>query len=301
MATAAELLEGLLESMGNPVEDDNQNVTGIIYGDSGGGKTITALKLGLAVLEVRNEPDSAILMVDAVNAWRSLKNHPELMALADAGKITRMKYKGKSQLDTLILALEAQHPKFKNYKVIILDEASSMTDQDGDVVLKAGAAADSNKDPDILTQPDMGKTTERMRRTITSLLKVNDISVIFVAHQRQDEDKNVGYKVTRPRFMPKFSGTIREGLDFVVHMTAAEGARDGDKIAYVRQLQTSPTRTVVAKSRVGGLALYETPERFVAGVAKWLTGEVGDSIVDTVVDDTLPDVSNADFSDAVID
>ena len=58
MATAAELLEGLLESMGNPVEDDNQNVTGIIYGDSGTGKTITALRLGLAVLEVRNERNS---------------------------------------------------------------------------------------------------------------------------------------------------------------------------------------------------------------------------------------------------
>lgn len=301
MATAAELLEGLLDSMGDPLAEDNRNVTGIIYGDSGGGKTITALKLGLKVLEVRGEPDSKILMVDAVNAWRSLKNHPDLVELAKAGRITRMKYQGKSQLDTLILALDAKHPKFKDYKVIILDEASSMTDQDGDVVLKAGASADSNKDPDILTQPDMGKTTERMRRTITSLLKVNDISVIFVAHQRQDEDKNVGYKVTRPRFMPKFSGTIREGLDFVVHMSAAEGARVENKITYARQLQTSPTRTVVAKSRVGGLALYETPERFVAGVAKWLSGEVGDSIVDTVVDDTLPNVGNADFSDAVID
>lgn len=120
MATAAELLEGLLDSMGNPVEDDNQNVTGIIYGDSGGGKTITALRLGLAVLEVRNEPDSAILMVDAVNAWRSLKNHPELMALADAGKITRMKYKGKSQLDTLILALEAQHLSSRTTRSLFL-------------------------------------------------------------------------------------------------------------------------------------------------------------------------------------
>ncbi len=297
MPTEKEKLQAILDKMVNPFDDSaaSDNVTGIIYGDSGGGKTIEAITLAKAITAVYG---GDILMIDAVNAWRSLKNHPELQ-----GGIIRVPYEGKSQLDTLAEAMQYKEsiPKLANVKVIILDEASSMTDKDGDVVLETRARADSNKDPDVLTQPDMGATTERMRRTFIKLLKL-DLSIIMVAHQRQDEDKQVGYKVTRPRFMPKFSGTVREGLDFVVHMSADESHREGDKIYYARRIQTAPTKTVVAKTRVGGLALYENPDTFVAGVIKWMQGETNDSMVDVVVDDTLPDVSSndSDFSDFVV-
>ena len=306
MATANEQLEALLNSMGDPLADKSQNVTGIIYGDNGGGKTITAIKLAKAILEAnRRTPEDYVLFIDAVNAWRSLKNHPELH-----GGIIRAPYEGKSQLDILNVALDAvaaggKNPlleKFKRIRVVILDEASSMTDQDGDVVLAAGAAKDDDKDPDILTQPDMGKTTERMRRTITKLLK-QDISVIMVCHQRQDEDKAVGYKVTRPRFMPKFSGTVREGLDFVAHMSAAPEHKEGS-IGYARKLQCNPTKTVVAKTRVGGLGLYVTPDVFVPTVVKWMKGEGASNETFEVVNDVPADStvvkSDNDFSDFVI-
>lgn len=278
MVTKKQMFEELVASMGNPVEDTIQNVTGIFYGESGGGKTITAIRLGQAICDVYG---GEILMLDAVNAWRSVKNHPDLHH-----RLTRIPYSGKVQLDTIVEAIEFQQPPFDKFKVIILDEMSSMTDKDGDVVLAAAAADPKNdgKDPDVLTQPDMGKTTERMRRTVTALLK-QDISVIFVAHQRQDEDKALGYKTTRPRFMPKFSGTIREGLDFVVHCTAVESNRGGNEIHYVRKIQCNPTKTVVAKSRVGGVGLYETPESFIQATIAWMQGKVGDSTVDTIVDD----------------
>jgi len=282
MATKKEMFEELIASMGNPVEDTIQNVSGIFYGESGGGKTITAIRLAKAICQ---EYGGETLMLDAVNAWRSVKNHPDLHE-----GLTRIPYSGKVQLDTIIELIEFQQPPFDKFKVVILDEMSSMTDKDGDIVLEAEAKKIDGKDPDVLTQPDMGKTTERMRRTVTALLK-QDISVIFVAHQRQDEDKAVGYKVTRPRFMPKFSGTIREGLDFVVHCTAVESNRGDNEIHYVRKLQTSPTKTVVAKSRIGGLGLYESPESFIQGTITWMKGKVGDSTVSTIVDDRQLDTS----------
>jgi hypothetical protein len=139
----------------------------------------------------------------------------------------------------------------------------------------------------------MGATTERMRRVVINLLRL-DISIIFVAHVREDEDKAKGYKIIRPRFMPKFSGTIREGLDFVAFMSMDEASRNGTDISYTRQLQVHPSRTIVAKTRVGGLSTIVTPEQFNDGVIKWLGGNVGDSNVDTVVDDTVPDVSESD-------
>lgn len=276
MVNKKEMLDELIGQMSNPVEDDIQNVTGIFYGDSGAGKTITAIRLGQAICDVYG---GEILILDAVNAWRSLKNHPDIQH-----RVTRIPYSGKVQLDLIIEAIEFQKEPFTKFKVIILDEMSSMTDKDGDVVLEAESAKIDGKDPDVLTQPDMGKTTERMRRTVTKLLK-QDISVLFVAHQRQDEDKALGFKTTRPRFMPKFSGTIREGLDFVVHCTAVEANRGGNEIHYVRKIQCNPTKTVVAKSRVGGLGLYESPESFISGTMLWMRGEVGDSTVDTIVDD----------------
>lgn len=292
--SAQELLNELLASMGSP-NDQPQHVTGIIYGDSGGGKTIVALQLAQAVCDFHGGGD--IIVVDAVNAWRSYKNHSDLLK----PNVKRMAYSGKAQLDTLISALEYRGniPDLVNVKVVILDEMSSMTDKDGDLILKVRSEKDSDKDPDVLTQPDMGATTERMRRTVVDLLKLEDLSVIFVAHQRNDEDKAKGYAVTRPRFMPKFSGTIREGLDFVAHMSAKQTNRDGAPV-YVRELQVHPTTTVVAKTRIGGLPLKVTPDQFVSGIVKWLKGEVGNSKVDVVVPDKVQDSDLSDFSDNVI-
>lgn len=294
MATEAQQLEALLQSMTDPLADESQNMTGIIYGDNGGGKTITAIKLAKAILEAnRRSPNDYILFIDAVNAWRSLKNHPELH-----GGIKRVKYDGKAQLDLLGTALEAvtmggDIPGINEIRVVVLDEVSSMTDQDGDVVLLAGAAADKKgeKDPDVLTLPDMGKTTERMRRTVTKLLK-QDVSIIMVSHQRQDEDKFVGYKVTRPRFMPKFSGTLREGLDFVAHMTA-NPEKVGDHVSYVRKLQCNPTKTTVAKTRIGGLGLYADPDTFVQTAVEWMKGHGVDNTTNDVVNDVPAGVSVA--------
>lgn len=287
MASMKEQLEEFLDKMGDPLAEDTQNMTGLVYGESGGGKTVFALRLAKAIAKANktDERGGKVLMLDAVNAWRSLKNHPEL----HDGTIIRRKYEGKSQIDLLNTALELDRPEFRQFSVVVLDEASSMTDHDGDVVLEARSAADRSKDPDVLTQPDMGATTERMRRSITKLLKQN-ISVIFIAHQRQDEDKNVGYKVTRPRFMPKFSGTLREGLDFVIYMTATPEV-NGSEIKYVRKLQCNPTKTTVAKTRIGGLGLYATPDEFIATAIPWMKGEGTDNTVDVVINDKVDNTS----------
>ena len=53
-------------------------------------------------------------------------------------------------------------------------------------------------------------------------------------------------------------------------------------------------RRVVAKTRVGGLALKVTPDQFVEGVIKWMKGEVGDSTVDVVVNDMPADTGSTD-------
>ena len=156
MPTAAEQLTALVSAMQeHPADNPIQNVTGILYGDSGGGKTKEAAELAQAIRKLNG---GKILYIDAVNAWRTLKNHRELL-----DDLVLLKYTGKSMLDTLNLGLEYSRPEVSDFKVIVLDEMSAMADMDGDLVLEQRAAADPNKDPDVLTQPDMGATTERMR------------------------------------------------------------------------------------------------------------------------------------------
>lgn len=288
MATKKELLDNLLESMKAPVEDV-QNVTGLVYGDSGGGKTVFAVQLAQAIRKWKGG-NGRILFLDAVNAWRSLKNHPELH-----DGLVRIPYDGKVQLDLIIEAISWKQPGFQDFDVIILDEMSSMTDRDGDVVLAARSANDPTKDPDVLTQPDMGATTERMRRSIVALLKL-PLSIIFVSHVRNDEDKAKGYNVTRPRFMPKFSGTIREGLDFVGHMAAKEQVVGGE-ITYTRSLQLHPSTTVVAKTRIGGVKPIELPQDFIPKVIDWLNG----GGTNTVEQDKLINDKSVDVSEIVDD
>lgn len=296
MATMKEQLDALVSLMKEkPADDPIQNVTGIIYGDSGGGKTKVGAQLAQKIREVRG---GKVLYMDACNAWRTLKNHPELQ------DVTLIKYTGKSMLDALIFGLQSGDPRYEDFKVIVLDEVSTMLDMDCDLVLKVYSSKDDGKDPDILTQPDMGIATQRMRRTITDLLKQN-VSVIMIAHEREDIDKQLGYALARPAFMPKFSRTIKEGLDFVVRMTASQKANNG-ALSYERVIQSHPSRLVVAKTRVGGLPLKTDPETWVAQVIKWMKGDVPNSTVEVVVNDTVSEVGTTDegtdeFSNFVVE
>lgn len=234
---------------------------GMIYGESGVGKTVAAVQLANAICPVGKR----ILYIDAVEGWVSLLNHPELKSRVD-----RMTYQGLSQLDVLGTALKGD---FKDtYGVIIIDELSTISTRDLDTVLKANAKKDPSKDPDVSSWPDMNATTQRMRRAVMELLK-SEIHQIYLSHERNDEDEKKR-KTTRPDFMPKISKTIREQLHLVARMTASEKKDADGNIAYQRAIQTHPTTTIVAKSRIGGLGVHCSVGKLIQVVEQWLQGNV---------------------------
>ena len=285
----AQMLDKIIESMGDPTEK-KQFANGIIYGPWGVGKTVFAAQIAQAILDWRGverlgppeiEVDledgkppitmrakPQILLIDACNAWRALKNHPELRR-----NLQTIPWKGKVWFDVLVEAIEFKQPPFDNVEVVILDELSSMTDYDLDVVLEANVQLAKKgkeaKNPDIATQPDMGQSINRMRRSVNTLFR-QEVCTLIVSHERNDTDKSVGYDVTRPRFMPKFAGTIGEGLDFMLRMTADMATEDADPYERRRILQCHPTTLVNAKSRVRGLRLKEQPGIFISALVKWL-------------------------------
>lgn len=215
-----------------PLERETPYAKVLVYGDSGVGKTVLAATLG-----------KRILLVDAVDGWVSLRNHPDLLS-----SITRVKYEGLSQLDTLVdMFMDGQ----LDFDTIVLDEASAIATFDLDTVLKARAAKDISKDPNVPTQPDFFANTERCRRTFTRLFKL-PVNVVMVAHVREDKDERTGIVTRRPQFTPKLRTTIEQSCHLVGYLVANE-VKDGDGTKYVRRLQTMPSKGITAKSRIGGL------------------------------------------------
>lgn len=261
MSSEADALFGTMRSL----EESIANVKGMIYGESGVGKTVFGMKLAQAI----TPSDKRILHLDAVEGWVSLKNHPELLKRVD-----RMAYQGLAHLDAVVKYANEGVAPMDSIGTIVLDELSTMSKLDLDIVLAGRAKKDRSKDPDVPTQPDFFANTERVRRSTTKLLAL-PINIIILSHQRDDKEESTGRLTIRPAFMPKVSETLRANLHFVVHMTADE-ATVKDKAVYRYELQVHPTKKVVAKCRIGNMEPIETPENFMAITSEWMKGAVPD-------------------------
>lgn len=258
--TAEELLAALEDSI-EDLDTTKIKAKVMIYGESGVGKTVEAVTLAQTI----NPTGKSILYIDAVEGWVSLRNHKGL-----TNNVRRMVYRGVSQLDILASAIEARKAPFDKIGTVIFDELSTMSKKDLDIVLAGRAKNDPTKDPDVPTQPDFFANTERMRRLVMKMLPL-DCNIIIVAHNRTDKNQKTGVETIGPAFMPKFSETLRENLHLVGHMTADERILDEETV-YIRKIQVHPSRTVIAKSRVGGLSIHNDPNELNGAVLEWMVG-----------------------------
>lgn len=257
-----------------PLEDATPHVKGMIYGESGVGKTVAALQVMQAIVP----KDKKILYLDAVEGWVSLINHPGLK-----DRVIRMQYQGLSQINLIIDLINEGDEWAKQFGGIVIDEISVIAQLDLDNVVKAQTKDDPSRDPDLPIWPDMNINTHRVRKTMIAMQRL-PFHQIYLSHIREDEDKAKGYKVIRPEFMPKTSTTIRNGLHFIAHMTANDKTVDGKKV-YVRSLQTHPTRTVIAKSRIGGLGVHCSVEKLTSQILGWIGGNVKEVEIQEVIND----------------
>lgn len=267
---------------------------GCVYGDSGFGKTVFAMKLAQAV----NPPGKTIEYIDFLEGWVALLNHTDEGLLKNAH---REQYEGISQIEALAEMIKMQIAPFDKIGTVILDEFSSMTKTDLDTVVKSRAAKDSSKDPNVPTQPDFYAGTERARRALTTLLQAK-VNVIVVAHIREDKLSN-GQVVTRPAFMPNFSDTFRQMMHLVGHLTAEEFTAEDGSVDYKRSIQVHPTKRVNAKTRIGGLSPNVIPEDLIKATVEWMHGErssefpedeEGNSPDNPIVLDSKEDVMSSD-------
>lgn len=230
-------------------------------------------------------PDKSILYIDTAEGWVSFKNHEGITERAQ-----RMRYVNLKQLEALCDVLRVGGTNMDNYKTIIVDEASSAADSALDDVLKYRASQDRGKDPDTPTQPDYNTTTNRVRKTYMDLLTLPGINVILISHARKDKD-NRNVEVTSPSFLPKLGQKIKQPLHLIAHLSGNEIAGDENRPArYVRIMQVHPTRTIDAKTRIGGLKPQVEYDEFIDKLIGWLGGSIPTIQITQLVQDNDPEI-----------
>lgn len=260
MPSPQELLAAL-EAQLTPLESTKPCGKFMLFGNSGTGKTVLSIRIAQAI----TPPDKQILYVDFKEGWTSLLNHdPALRA-----RVTRLPYENYTQVSLVVDAIWNNVGKFANVGTIVIDEHTSMAQDDMEAITRNRAQSDKEKDPDTPTWPDMNTAGLRARRALNSVLDL-PINVILVAHERDNKDRR-GVVVTTPNYLPKLYAKILEPLHFVGHCTATlqEGGADAGK--YVRQVQCHPSKLIVCKSRVGGLGIFETHENLIEKLTSWLS------------------------------
>jgi len=288
MALSRKLLEELEKSV-----QDLTNVEPVakfmLFGPSGVGKTVLAVRMAQKI----TKPGREILYVDFKDGWVSLLNHDP--ALRE--RVRRIVYSGYSQLETIVDAIEAGAGSFGNVGAVVVDEHSSMAQDDLENITAARAKDDSNKDPDTPTWPDMNTSGLRARRNLLSLLALR-VHVILVAHERDDKDKE-GVVVTGPGYLPKTKPKILEPLHLAARCSATIVEGGDANSRYKRTVQCHPSKRVSCKSRVGGLEVFESHGSLINKVDTWLQsgGKVEEEEVKLVILQDEQSTVDPEYSD----
>lgn len=259
MPTKEQIRQALLNSA-QDMSDVHPFLKAMLYGPSGGGKTVLAVDIAQAI----TPPDKIILYLDSMEHWVSLQNHPELKK-----RVRRLKYQGLSQIEEIQSAIKDGFDFFADVGTIVLDELDSMQTEDLDLV--AMSSQEKDHGPDDVTWPDFNKNTTRVRRKIRALLK-EDVNVICVAHDGEGKDRR-GIVVQRPDFTPKLAKVILEFVHLCGYMTADVIKTSDNKNEYKRTVQVHPTGNLITKSRIGGLPYLVEPEQLKAAILEWMAGE----------------------------
>ena len=214
----------------------------LLYGDPGVGKTVFTATAPTPLI-IRVEPTGTL----------SLNNHPDL-----AAQTKTFEFVSVVQLETLLDKIIEKPDQFKaatgGRETLVIDSFSELQKVDLDDIVRKAAAADASRNKYLPTGPDYNINTEHMRQIGTKLERI-PMNVIVTCHVKEEKDDATGRLLVRPNLTPKLAGTLAGKFDVVAYMAIKGSGTDA-----VRTLQTAPSNTVTAKTRIGGIpAVVENP------------------------------------------
>lgn len=197
----------------------------LVYGGPGVGKTVFS----------STAPN--VLFCDAEAGVLSIANKD-----IDMVKITNF-----SQTISIYEFLLADNHK---YEAVVLDSLTEIQLKSMDVVLKYEYSKNPNRDPDIPTLKDWGKSTEQIRKMVRAFRDL-PMHVIFVCLSTDVKDELTGALYTKPALPGKLSDRVCGYVDIIGYLDIRKDT-DGKPI---RKMLFQPYSNVVAKDRSGKLPL----------------------------------------------
>ena len=236
MATSLSKILGRMQDMENEVID--KTFFSLIYGGFGTGKT--TLVAGIAQ---KLRGSGRILYLDSAENFASLENIPSLMRNMD-----RIPVKDPKDLMAIASELKKRKKPFDQHTVLLLDEVDAWFEVILHSYVREVTGTLPTEDLPEIEGKMYAAPTQAFLNIVNEFKSIDNLHIIMVAH---DQQRGKEPKIfTAPSLPPKLMKGINEKVHVVGLVEAAIG-RDG----YVRTLQVNPSKQVVAKSRIGGLAV----------------------------------------------
>jgi hypothetical protein len=227
---------------------------GMIFGKPGVGKTSVAM--GLAQ-KLRGDGD--ILYLDSSDGWITLKGKDWATRNVKYLSVTDTR-----ELPPIANAVANRHPAFKNVRVVILDEYTSMVEDAMERYLRE----EHNVAPDQPLPELVGKDWSAIDLLTTAIInqfhKIPNLHIILVGHGKKQVKKEVEY--WEPNLTPKIQSKVLGKM----HLCGFVNARFSGSGEHIREIQCQPSALVVAKSRISGMPTKMALPAFVDTVVEWV-------------------------------
>lgn len=259
MARLDDILSGaalVSKSVGQP-----HQLMDLIYSDPGAGKTALAIELAQ---EVRG--NGKILHLDSHEGFVTLQ---EKQWEKIRSNVVRRRIDNPADLAVLGDAFLNKNPKVAPFSVVVFDELSAWVKVIAIDYVRSRSGASSTD----LVPPIEGSDWNPIGYIVADILgrfQRSGVHMIINAHSREKGDRDGGTKKYSPNFTPLMNIDIQGMLHNVTLLTKTLAGRG----QYERTLFTSPSASVVAKSRVEGMPANPTRRQFIELTGAWVRGEV---------------------------
>jgi AAA domain len=205
------------------------------YGDPGAGKTRLA---GSSILVPEMCP---VLFWDFEGGTRSLAD--------DYGDVDVVRLTSWQKVADLYDKLFDKNP----YKTLVCDSLTETQKFSMSEIMRDVVKAHPDRDPDVASLREWGKSGEQVRRLVRALRDLN-CNVIFTALKADDKDDKGNVLKTKPSLPGKMSGEIAGYVDVVGYLYKKE-VRKGTEVDNKTLLLTQGTEKQIAKDRSGRLPM----------------------------------------------
>lgn len=272
-----------------PISKKRPRFRGMIYGESGVGKTTVAAE----ILQKIIPEGTGILYVDTSEGWVSLNNVPGL-----GEGVMYVPFTTIEDLEIMIQAIAAKHDVFAYIGGVIFDEASSMAEMDVDRLHEKRQLSDSS----ILVPewPDYHAGLKRFRSMMAKLFDIPDLHVMLLAHVNVKKGSKGEIIRTFPKFPEKTAAKIKEPLQLVGYMTSGNkpSLEEGAPI-YERLIQVYPTGKLDAKTRIPIPQVRVTAEELPQIIVDWINSGGPEITPASVQEEQTPLLDPDDKPDAI--